>query len=64
MCWLCGVTHCLSGSLILGFKLPGKVSCHIPVLRKCSAKSSALSKELDLIDFVKRVEFNSNINGT
>ena len=47
---LISLYHCLAGSLILHIKLPGKRVSHFCVLRKCSAKSSALSKVLNLID--------------
>ena len=35
--------HCLTGSLILHFKLPGKRCSHFSVLRKWAAKSSGTS---------------------
>ena len=55
-----GGQHCLSGSLILCFKLPGKVSCYFRVLSKWDAESSGLSNALNLIDSVKCFEFNSS----
>ena len=38
-----GSDHCLTGSLILHFKLPGKRCSHFSVIRKWSAKSSGTS---------------------
>ena len=38
-----GWVHCLTGSLILHFKLPGKRCSHFSVLRKWAAKSSGTS---------------------
>ena len=44
--------HCLSGSLILCYKLPGKVGRYFRVLRKWDAESNGLSKPFDLVDSV------------